>query len=190
MLLAAGFDGRDVRKIRGELLSREGIDVHFDEADEGAAEVRSLAATAIHDHADARDLSTMRSDDVDRLLHATAACHDVFGYDESLVRRDLKAASQHQPARLFFRENVPFPERASDFLSDNDSTQSGRNHGVAFQAAQFVRETAANFRGDRGVLKKDGALEKLPAVQPGTQHEMAIKQRAGLAEKRKQVVAH
>ena len=41
-----------------------------------------------------------------------------------------------------------------------------------------------------GVLKKDGALEKLPAVQAGTQHEMAIEQRAGLAEERKKVVAH
>jgi hypothetical protein len=190
LLLAAGFDGRDARKIRGELVGRESFDIHFEEADERAAEVRSLAAAAIHDHADARDLSAMRSDDVDRLLHPAAARDDVFGYDEPLVRRDLKAASQDQAARLFFRENVPFPERAADFLSDDDSTQSGRNYGVAFQVTQFVREPAANFRGGLGVLKEQGALEKLPAVQAGTQHEMAIKQRAGLAEQRKQVVAH
>jgi hypothetical protein len=179
-----------MREVGGKIIGGKCFDIHLDEADEGAAEVRSLAATAVHDHSDARGPSAMRSDDVDRLLHAAAARHDVFGYDESLVRRDLKAASQHQPARLFFREDVPFPERASDFLSDNDSTQSGRNYGVALKVAQFVRETAANFRGDLGVLKQDGALEKLPAVQPGTQHEMAIKQGAGLAEKRKQVVAH
>jgi hypothetical protein len=165
---AAGFHRWNLRKVHREPVFRECFNVHFDKTNEGAAEVRSLAAAAIDDHADARDLSAVGSDDVDRLLHTAAASDHVFGHDESLVRRDLKAASQDQAARLFFRENVPFAQRSADFLSDNDSAQGRGNHRVTVKVAQFIRETAANFRGDIGVLEEQGALEKLPAVQAGT----------------------
>jgi hypothetical protein len=123
-------------------------------------------------------------------LYSSAARDDVFGYDEPLVRRDLKATPHDQATGLFLRENMPLPERTPDFLSDNDSAQGGGDYSIALQVAQFVREAAANFRGDIGVLEKQGALEELPAVQAGAQHEMAIKQCAGLAEQRKQIVAH
>jgi hypothetical protein len=46
------------------------------------------------------------------------------------------------------------------------------------------------LRGDAGVLEKNGALEELPAVQAGTQDEMAVQQGTGLAEERKQILAH
>jgi len=135
-------------------------------------------------------LAAVRPDDVDRFLHTPTAGDDVFGYDKPLVRRDLKAASQHEPARLFLNENVPFPERTADLLPDNDSAQGGGDYGVALKVAQFVGQAAANIRGDCGVLEEQGALEKLPAVQAGAQHEMAVKQRTRLAEKRKQLVTH
>jgi hypothetical protein len=40
------------------------------------------------------------------------------------------------------------------------------------------------------VLQKQSALEKLPAVQARPQNKMSIEERARLAEKRKQIVAH
>ena len=189
-LLAAGLDRGNLREIRREIIHRKCLDVHFDETDEGAAEVRPLPAAAIHDDANAGDLSAMRLDDVDGFLHAAAAGNDVFGHDEPLVRRDLKSAAQHQDARFFLRENVPLAERAADFLSNKDATEGRGDHRIALKIAQFVRETAANFRGDLCVLQEQGALEKLPAMQPGAQNEMAIEERARLAEERKQVVAH
>jgi len=39
-------------------------------------------------------------------------------------------------------------------------------------------------------LQEQRALKELPAVQAGAQDEMSIEERAGLAEKRKKVVAH
>jgi hypothetical protein len=190
LLFAARFESRNAGKVGRKMVRGIRLHIHLNQAGERAAEVRPLPAAAIDDHAYARNLPAMRQDDVDRLLHAAAAGDDVFGYDKSLVRRDLKTASQDQAARLFFRKNVAFSQRAADFLADNDSAQGRGYHRVALKFAQFVRETAANFRGDIGVLEKQGALEKLPAVQAGAQHEMAVKQRAGLAKKGKQLVAH
>ena len=40
------------------------------------------------------------------------------------------------------------------------------------------------------MLKKKRALEKLPAMQTGTQDEMTIEQRARLAKQREEIVAH
>jgi len=40
------------------------------------------------------------------------------------------------------------------------------------------------------MLEEQSALEKLPAMQARAQHEMPIEERACLAEKRKQIVAH
>ena len=112
------------------------------------------------------------------------------GDDEFLTRRDLKTAAQHEATRLFLDEDVAFPKRPADFLSDNYAAESRGDDGIALKVAQFVREPAADFRRDGGVLEENRALEKLPAVQAGTQNEMTIQQRAGLAEERKQVVAH
>jgi hypothetical protein len=128
--------------------------------------------------------------DVDGFLYATAARDDVFGHDEFLARRDLKAAPQDQAARLFLHEDVAFPQRAADFLADDDAAEGRGDDGVALEAAQFIGEPSANIRRDRGVLQKDRALEELPAMQTGTQNEMAVEQGARLAEERKQVVAH
>jgi len=55
-------------------------------------------------------------------------------------------------------------------------------------SAELVSQLRANLRGDVGVLKKDGALEKLPAVQPGPENEMTVEQRSGFAEQREKIV--
>ena len=189
-LLAAGFDGRDARKIRGEPVFREGFNAHFDETDKGAPEARSLPAATVDDHADARDLSAVRPDDVDRLLHAAAACDHVFGYDKSLVRPDLKTAPQYEAASFFLHENVAFPERAPDFLADNNPAEGRGNDGVAFEGAQLVGEPSANISGNLGMLKQQRALEELTTVQTRPQNEMTVEQRPSLPEERKQILAH
>ena len=53
-----------------------------------------------------------------------------------------------------------------------------------------MREPGADIRRDSCVLQEQGALKKLPAVQTRAQNEMPIEERARLAEKRKQIVAH
>ena len=46
--------------------------------------------------------------DVDCFLHAAAARHHVFDNNESLGRRNLKAAAENQFAFLFLGENMAF----------------------------------------------------------------------------------
>jgi hypothetical protein len=85
---------------------------------------------------------------------------------------------------------VSLPKGAANLLANNDSAQSGRNHRVALDRPQFIREPGANISRDSGMLEEQSALEKLPAMQAGAQHEMSIEERACLAEKRKQIFAH
>jgi hypothetical protein len=55
---------------------------------------------------------------------------------------------------------------------------------------QFLREPAAHVRGNVRILKEQGALKELPAVQAGSQNEMAVQQSAGPPEKREQIFSH
>src|SRR4051812_46410692 len=102
------------------MVGGKGLDVHFNEADEWTSVVGPGAAAAIDDDPDPHDDASLRFDDVDCLLHAAAAGHNVFGDDESLARRNRKATPQNQTAGFFFNEDVPFPERPADLLADND----------------------------------------------------------------------
>jgi hypothetical protein len=149
-----------------------------------------LPATPIDDDSNARNLSSMGPDDVHGFLDAAAAGNDVFGDNEPLVSPNLKTATQDQGAGIFLDKDVAFAEGAPNFLANDDAAEGRGNDGVAFNAAQLVREQSANMSGDIGVLKEQRALEKLPAVEAGSQDEMAVEQRAGFAEKREQVLAH
>jgi hypothetical protein len=149
-----------------------------------------LAAAPIDDHSNAGDLSSMGPNDVHGLLDAAAAGNDVFGDNIPLVRPDLKTTPQSKSAGFFFDEDVAFAEGTPNFLANDDSAERWRNDSVAINLPQFVRELSADFRGDIGVLKEQRALEKLPAVEPRSQNEMSVEQRAGLAKKREQIRAH
>ena len=93
-------------EVRRQLIRGKRFDVHFDEADKGTTEIGMLSAAAIDDHADRRHDAAVRADDVDRFLDASAASDDVFGDDETFVRRNRKAASQDQAAGVFLGEDV------------------------------------------------------------------------------------
>ena len=132
----------------------------------------------------------MRADDVDRFLNASAARDHVFGDNEAFALVDLESAPQSESAGFFFDKDVAFAQRAPDFLADDDPAEGRGDHGVAIEVAQLICELLANLRRDPGVLKENGALEILAAVQAGAQNEMAVEQRAGFAKKREKVFAH
>jgi hypothetical protein len=189
-LFTARLDRGNFSQIGWKRVRGECFDIHFDKADEGAAKVRTFPATPIYDHPDAGHLSTARPHDVDSLLHAAAAGNDVFRDNEFFAGRDGEAAPQDQTASFFFDEDVSFAQGPADFLTHNDPAQRGRNHGVALNALQLVRETSADIRGNFRVLEEQSTLEKLPAMKAGTKNEMAVEKRASPAEKRKQILAH
>lgn len=122
-------------------------------------------------------------DDLYRLLDASAASDHVFGDDESLAWSDGEAAQDEAAIAVLFDEDVPLAEVAGDFLSDDDTPDCGRDDGGGVIGRKFIREPATNLRGDGGILQEQGALEKLPAVKAGTEHEMTLEECSGLSEK-------
>ena len=85
---------------------------------------------------------------------------------------------------------MAFPQCASHFLTDNNSAQCGRDYRVTLEVSQFVREPGTHIRCDPSVLQEQSALKKLPAMQPRSQDKMTVEKCAGLAKKRKQIIAH
>jgi len=100
-LPAARLHGGDFGQIGREIVGGEGFDIHFDQAHERTTKIRFGCAAAIDNHADSGDDTTVGVDDVDCFLHAAAARDDVFDNNESLVRRNLKAAAENQFAFVF-----------------------------------------------------------------------------------------
>jgi hypothetical protein len=189
-LFASGFDRGNFREISRQIICLKSFDVHLDQADKRTAKVRPFSAASIDDHPDRSNIPTVRSHNVDGFLHPSAARDHILGHDEPFVRPNLESPSQHQPAGLLLHENVSFPQGAPDFLTYDDSTQGGRDHRVAIDVPQFIREPGANIRRNSGVLQEQSALKKLPAMQARPQDEMSIEERARLTEKRKQIIAH
>src|SRR5438874_443605 len=106
----------------------------------------------------------MRSDDVDRLLNASAARDYIFDNHEFLAVVDLKSAAQRQFFVFFLDENVTFAERPRDFLADDDPAEGRGDHRVAIEASQFIGEHPAHSLGDVGVLEKNRALKILATM--------------------------
>ena len=105
---ATGIYRWSASQVGRNLIAREGLHRHLHETNEWAAEVRPLPAAAIDDYSHAGDLAAVLPNDVDRFLYSPAARHNIFGDNELFVRRNLKAAAQHQSAGFLFREDVAF----------------------------------------------------------------------------------
>src|ERR1700693_5175508 len=100
LLLAARFYRGNARKIDRQFVSRKSFDIHFDQTNKRAIEVRFGFATSIDNHADRGDTPPACAHDVDRFLDATAARYDVLDDNEFFAIVDLKAASQDKFAVL------------------------------------------------------------------------------------------
>jgi len=85
-LFAARFDGRDFREIGREIVCGKCLDIHFDQADKRAIKVWFGLATSIKNHAYCANDPALRSNDVDRFLHAATAGHHIFDDYESFIR--------------------------------------------------------------------------------------------------------
>src|SRR5439155_16171053 len=85
---AAGFYCWDFRQIGWQLVRSKSFDVHFDQADEWATEVRFRLAASIDNYAHRIDDTAARTDDIDRFPDATAAGDDILDDDKSLLRRN------------------------------------------------------------------------------------------------------
>ena len=107
-LLAARFYRGNASKIDRQFVGWKCFDIHFDQTNKRATEVRFAFAASIDNYADGGDVSAVRADDVDRFLHATAARYDVLDDNELFAIVDLKAASQDKFSVLLLGKDVAF----------------------------------------------------------------------------------
>lgn len=99
---AAGFHCGDFRQIGWQFVRIKSFDVHFDQADEWATEVRFRLTASIDNYAYRINDTAARTNDLDRFLDAAAARDDILDDDKSFLRRNLETATQDKFAILFF----------------------------------------------------------------------------------------
>lgn len=122
--------------------------------------------------------------DVGRFKQTAPAGHHVFDDDETLARADDETAAKHESSVVvLLGKNVRLAQLSGHFLADEHATKGGRNHRVEFKVTHPRGEEAADPLGHRGVAEEQGALKKIPAVQPRAQDEMSVQQGSGLTEK-------
>src|SRR5206468_10056 len=107
-LFATWLNGGNSYQIRRQVVGRKRLDVHFNQANEWAAEIWFRSTAAIDNHPDCGNHASVRANDIDRLLHASAARDNVFNHDEFFVRRNLKAAAEDKFAVFFFDKDMRF----------------------------------------------------------------------------------
>jgi hypothetical protein len=182
-LFAAWLDGGGRPQILGEIGGIEGFDIHLNERNERAAEVRELAGTAVHDRPGGDDDAAVVADDLDGFLNAAATGDDILGDDETLAGGDLKTSAQDESTvAVFFHEDVFFAQMAGDLLADDDSADGRGDDGGGFEGFELFGEHAADLGGDGGILQQQGALEKLTTVKTAAKDEVPVEKRAGFAE--------
>jgi hypothetical protein len=123
------------------------------ETEERAAEVRKISAAAVDDCRDAFNHSASRADDFQGLLDAAAPGDNIFHDQKAVAGFDLKPSAQDQAVFLLLRKNMRKPEGARHFVSDDQSSERGRDDALRAQSAYFFRKLRADFRRDPGVLQ-------------------------------------
>jgi len=182
-LFAAWLNGGGRPQILGEIGGIESFDIHLNERNERAAEVRELAGTAVHDRPGGDDDAAVVTDDLDGLLNAAATGDDILSNHEALAGGDLKTSAQDESAvAVFFHKDVFFAQMAGDLLADNDAADGRGDDGGGFEGFELLGEHAADLGGDGGILQQEGALEKFTTVKTAAKDEVPVEERAGFAE--------
>ena len=94
----------------------------------------------------------------------------------------MESASQGQYAVLPLGEEGAHPERARDFVADDDTAQGGRKNRRRAGVVKRRGKGPAQRLGVTRMLQDQRALQVSGAMQAGRQSKMSFEQRARLAE--------
>ena len=77
----------------------------------------------VHQHANGDHVAAVLPDNINRLLHTPAFGDDILDDEQFLARRNFEIAAQFQfTGRVFFCKDMAQPERAPDFVTDEQPT--------------------------------------------------------------------
>src|ERR1035441_7652293 len=186
-LFAPRLDGWNFREIGWQFVRLEHRNLQRNEAEHRHAKFRRAVRT-VHHHRHAGDRAAVGANNVNRLLHATALGHDILDNENFFSGCNLEPAPQDEFAVLFFHEDETDAELPRHFLADYESAHRWRNDRDRAERFDLRRQRRAELLDDRHLLEREGALEKLPAVQTAAEDEMAFEQRSAIAENFQNVV--
>jgi hypothetical protein len=180
-LFTPRLHGGGLGEIRREIIRIKRLHLQRDQADRRHTEL-SQAVGTIHHHADCQNIAAIGSDNIKRLLDATAFGHDVF-HDENLFAGcNFEAAAQYKFPLLLLHKNKAQPQLPCDFLPNNQTAHGRSDNCYGVIRFKFSRQHRAEFFNDGHLLQGEGALKELPAVQTAAEDEMPFEQRARVAE--------
>jgi hypothetical protein len=122
------------------------------------------AAAAVDNRACTDDVRARGTCGFDRLARGSAGRDDIFDDDDPLTRLDGESAPQRHHAVLPLGEHRAHPERAADFLADDNAADRRREHGLYSAIAKPVGECGAERLGFARMLKDQRALHVTGAV--------------------------
>ena len=124
----------------------------------------------------------MVTHDGHRLQRTAALCDHVLDDEEFFAGCDPEVPPKDEVAPLLLREDEAQPKLTGDFLPDDEATHRRSHHRGGPEMTEFRRKRGAELLHIRHLLKGQGALEELPAMQPAAEDEMAFQQGAGFPE--------
>jgi len=179
-LFTARLHRGNTHEILREGVRRESLRGHLNQTHKRAPKVGKGSATAIDNRSRRHHHSAKSTDDVDGFLNATASGNDIFCNDKALTWKHLKATHNKASVPILLDEDVTGTKMTRHFLTDDDAADGrGDNRWLLavylrMEGAELLSQLAANLSGYRGILQKQGTLEKFTAVESGTENEMAM----------------
>jgi hypothetical protein len=114
-------------------------------ANEFASKVWLGFTAAVDNAAHGNYFAASRSNNLDCFQDLCSACYDVFRYNNSLVWRYSKSASQDEFAILLLGKNMALSKVASDFLANHNSSHRRGNDAVTIDGLKEVGELSADL---------------------------------------------
>ena len=116
--------------------------------------------------------------DANHFTGAPTGSHNILHHGGAYARFDRKPAAQCHPARsVAFREYERCPQRARDFMADDQAAERGSDNQTdaarGRQSLESRREPAAQFFSVRWMLQHQRRLQIFGAVQPAGQAKMS-----------------
>jgi len=192
-LFTARLHRGDAYEVLGERIGRKSLRGHLNQTHKGAPKVGKGSATAIDNRSRRHHHSAKSTDDVDGFLNAAAARDDILRDNEALTWKHLKATHDKASVPIFLDEDVTGTEMTCHFLTDDNAAYGGGDNRwllavyLRMEGTELLSQLAADLSGYRGILQKQGTLEKVAAMESGTENEMAVEEGTGLFEESENV---
>lgn len=175
--LAARLLDRNFREPIGHGVGGIGRETQFQQRDRRDVKPSRSRAT-IDQHGDGHRDRSGFANDIETLLHSTAAGDDVLGDQDGFTRGERESAAKNEHVVFLFREEIASFRLSRDFLADDEPAHGGREHGCERVPLKFREEKLGESFDGIEALTHLRALKIMAAMQAGPEDEMPLLERS------------